>query len=154
VFFINDQTGYIVGYPGCILKTNDGGINWTNSISGLQADLISVFFADTLTGYAVGSNGTILKTIDGGISIQLNQNNNSPLRFYPNPVEELLHIELNDPRIQESEVLIYTLTGRLVSKYKIPGNTISLDVVNLQSGLYIAKINNKDQTVSFKFLKH
>ena len=55
------------GWNGTILKTTDGGDNWTPKITGTSANLTSVTFAnDGNTGWAVGWNGTILKTTDGG----------------------------------------------------------------------------------------
>jgi photosystem II stability/assembly factor-like uncharacterized protein len=49
-----------------ILKTNDGGANWTVLTGAAQVPLLSVFFTDANTGYAVGDLGTILKTTNGG----------------------------------------------------------------------------------------
>jgi photosystem II stability/assembly factor-like uncharacterized protein len=59
--------GYAVGSAGIIIKTTNGGNNWTVQQSGTSNTLSGVVFADELTGYAVGENGTILKTISGGV---------------------------------------------------------------------------------------
>lgn len=66
VYFTNANTGYIVGVCGTILKTINGGTNWTISASGTTNDLRSVFFTDPSTGYVVGLGGIILKTTNGG----------------------------------------------------------------------------------------
>ena len=85
VYFTNSKTGYAVGGDsyGCmpeaincnfwqsciIIKTTDGGINWTVQLSQLSDSsriLYSVYFTDANTGYAVGAGGKILKTTDGG----------------------------------------------------------------------------------------
>jgi len=59
-----------VGDYGIILKTTDGGAQWTAQTSGTNERLYSVYSTDANTGYAVGGfdygHGTILKTIDGG----------------------------------------------------------------------------------------
>lgn len=34
VNFVNNTTGWIVGYNGVILKTTNGGLNWNNQVSG------------------------------------------------------------------------------------------------------------------------
>ena len=73
------NTAYVVGahynqftYYGLILKTINGGINWTVASNEIGSWLYSVYFVDESTGYAVGGGpnsypeGTILKTIDGG----------------------------------------------------------------------------------------
>lgn len=76
VFFTDANTGYAVGDFGIIIKTLDGGINWTPLSSGTTIPLYSVYFTDVNTGYAVGgkfnggqinlSTAIILKTTDGG----------------------------------------------------------------------------------------
>ena len=66
VYFPTPNKGYVVDDQGGILKTNDGGNNWSYDSSGTINPLSAVFFTDSLTGYVVGENGTILKTGYGG----------------------------------------------------------------------------------------
>jgi hypothetical protein len=56
----------VVGDNGTILKTTNGGTNWTLQPSWATDGLYSVHFPDSSTGWAVGDNGTILKTTNGG----------------------------------------------------------------------------------------
>ena len=65
---IDDQTLFAVGQNGTIIKTTDGGDNWSVLLSGMDEDLFSVDFEDAQNGWAVGYGGTILHTIDGGIN--------------------------------------------------------------------------------------
>ena len=73
VYFIHSDTGYAVGSSGLIIKTIDGGKEWSVQ-SYLKPNekyynLHSVFFIDANFGYAVGGNdslGIILKTNNGG----------------------------------------------------------------------------------------
>jgi photosystem II stability/assembly factor-like uncharacterized protein len=51
-----------------MLRTTNGGTNWTAQSSGTANVLWSVSFADADTGTAVGSSGSILRTINGGTS--------------------------------------------------------------------------------------
>lgn len=68
--FINDSTGFIVGYPNTILKTVDYGVNWYEVPSGIESviEFNDIFFPSQQTGYITGSRNekTIIKTIDGG----------------------------------------------------------------------------------------
>jgi hypothetical protein len=66
VYFIDSQTGWVIGDAGAILKTTNGGARWDPQTSGTNQWLRAVQFLDAQTGWAVGGNGTILKTIDGG----------------------------------------------------------------------------------------
>lgn len=68
IFFVDVNTGYIVG-DKTILKTTDGGVNWT-SPAVTTKNLNSVFFTDVSTGFAT-DYGTIIKTTDGGASWSL-----------------------------------------------------------------------------------
>jgi len=64
------QVGYAVGVlpegGGAILKTTDGGDNWTPQVSGVPSPLNSVYFKDNSNGYAVGEIATAIRTTDGG----------------------------------------------------------------------------------------
>jgi photosystem II stability/assembly factor-like uncharacterized protein len=68
IFFINNQTGWVVGYPGYIGKTTNGS-SFTQQPTGIQDRLNEVFFINENTGWVVGgdfSNEIIFKTTNGG----------------------------------------------------------------------------------------
>ncbi|MDH3267918.1 MAG: YCF48-related protein [Ignavibacteria bacterium] len=65
-FFIDDNTGWIVGSDGFIKKTTNAGIDWIQQSSSTTLTLRSVQFIDHSTGWICGSSGLILKTTDGG----------------------------------------------------------------------------------------
>jgi photosystem II stability/assembly factor-like uncharacterized protein len=66
--FQNDQIAMLVGENGAILKTIDGGRNWTEQSSGVTNILYGNAYADQNNAFSVGENGLILKTTDGGDS--------------------------------------------------------------------------------------
>lgn len=68
VYFINRNTGWVVGNNNRIAKTLDGGDTWISLCNDYFGDnnIQSVYFSDINTGYAVGNNGYIIKTNDGG----------------------------------------------------------------------------------------
>lgn len=74
VYFFNENIGFVIGTFCTVLKTKDGGNNWTeinisqNPYSMFCYDLNSIKFIDNLVGYIVGSEGEIYKTINGGNS--------------------------------------------------------------------------------------
>jgi photosystem II stability/assembly factor-like uncharacterized protein len=64
VCYSDDNTAHAVGY-GIVLRSTDGGENWTRL--PVDGDFFrAVVFPSASIGYAVGSTGTILKTTDGG----------------------------------------------------------------------------------------
>ena len=66
VKFINALTGWVAGGNGAILKTTDGGNNWSLQTSGTTKTLRSIFFLDANNGWACGDGGTIITTSNGG----------------------------------------------------------------------------------------
>ncbi len=66
--FVNSTTGYIAGYSGMVMKTTNGGNNWTALTTGSATNLNDVKFWDANLGYICGSSGLIMKTTDGGAS--------------------------------------------------------------------------------------
>ena len=73
MYFISDQTGWAAGDGGKILKTTNGGINWTEQAVFSEYDLNSIYFPNSMTGYIAGTHccgfpSPILKTTNGGLS--------------------------------------------------------------------------------------
>ncbi len=64
VHFVND-TGYVVGYDGTVLRSTDQGLNWTPMGLMSMGFLRTVWFLDGLHGYVAGDNG-IFRTANGG----------------------------------------------------------------------------------------
>jgi photosystem II stability/assembly factor-like uncharacterized protein len=68
VFFVSENLGWAVGYCGTILVSTDGGIDWTNQVSGAKTNLTAVYFINQNIGWIVGLQGTILYTTNGGVT--------------------------------------------------------------------------------------
>lgn len=68
IFFINNLTGWVVGYPGYIGRTTTGG-GFTQQQTGVQDRLNDVFFINDNTGWVVGGDFSverIFKTTNAG----------------------------------------------------------------------------------------
>ncbi len=70
------------------------------------------------------------------------------IEVYPNPVRDVLHI--NSPSVVE--VTIYNIAGSVVMTGKID-RVGSINIANLKSGLYIARINSGSKVQSVKLIK-
>ncbi len=71
--FEDVQTATLVGQDGLIMRTEDGGLNWTEQTSGItnvlnSIDYISYHENTVNMQFTVGENGIILKSIDDGLS--------------------------------------------------------------------------------------
>ncbi len=84
VYFLNENIGFLTDEEGNILKTNNGGINWSTQQIDYPLELNSIEFVNNDTGYCVGSlivgldsyEGKIYKTKNCGESwFEINTNN-------------------------------------------------------------------------------
>jgi len=71
--FIDENTGIVVGRPGLIITTTNGGLNWIQRTMFLpvqfgDSTLTDVMFVNSLTGYASGNNGIVMKTTNSGLN--------------------------------------------------------------------------------------
>jgi photosystem II stability/assembly factor-like uncharacterized protein len=68
IFFLNNTTGWVVGYPGYIGKTTNGS-SFTQQPTGISDRLNDVYFINENTGWVVGGDFSaerIFKTTNGG----------------------------------------------------------------------------------------
>ena len=67
VTFVGNEA-WIVGYPGVILHSADGGATWQSQGGALDEALYAIDFIDAKRGWIVGRQGLVLQTVDGGTS--------------------------------------------------------------------------------------
>jgi photosystem II stability/assembly factor-like uncharacterized protein len=64
---MDESTGWAVGSGGVVIRTADGGGNWTFGVSGVSDTLRGVAFNNVgTTGILVGSSGVVAQSTDGG----------------------------------------------------------------------------------------
>jgi photosystem II stability/assembly factor-like uncharacterized protein len=72
VFFLDQNYGWAGGNEGCIVKTTNGGTDWTYFSIGTKYTVHAIHFVDTLKGWAVlytfipDRAGYVIATTDGG----------------------------------------------------------------------------------------
>ncbi|MEO6903028.1 MAG: T9SS type A sorting domain-containing protein [Bacteroidia bacterium] len=82
-----------------------------------------------------------------GLSEKLLQN----ISVYPNPVNEVLHIE--NPDLINLSVSVYNTLGKIISIHSGYNRNYSVDLSNQPKGLYLARIVTKDGEVTKKIIK-
>ncbi len=65
LFFIDHDTGWVIGTLGTIMATTDGGDSWHGAVIS-DVSLTDIFFIDQTRGWVVGKDGRIYRTDDGG----------------------------------------------------------------------------------------
>jgi hypothetical protein len=82
---------------------------------------------------------------DYNITASFRENNishNEDIKIFPNPVTEILTIELSEMN-EKTNIAVYDITGILLyEKSYFETQTIQFNFTNYQSGIYIVKINN------------
>ncbi len=69
--------------------------------------------------------------------------------FYPNPVQDILHINLQN---ENNQLLVYDLIGNMIIDKKI-SSSYYLDMSSLKSGVYFIKVKNNFGAQTGKLLK-
>ncbi|MBE9575771.1 T9SS type A sorting domain-containing protein [Flavobacterium proteolyticum] len=118
----------------CISSLNDGSILIGGNFTSYK-NLIDSSFLVALNGNSVLSNDSFDFQND--------------VYFWPNPTKNNLNIKNLDNII--NSITIYNIEGKLIYENTNVGTTI--DVSNLTSGLYLAKIVTEKGTITKKFIK-
>lgn len=72
ICFVNDNTGFVCGAGGNLLKTTNCGLSWNCDRISYE-ELQSISFSDQINGLICGDNGLALRTTNAGASwIQIN----------------------------------------------------------------------------------
>jgi len=64
------------------------------------------------------------------------------ISIYPNPVTSVMNIKFNKYRNELVEMEIFDLTGKIVREAKILNGLTTIDVEDLDNGIYFVKLNN------------
>jgi len=69
MYFVNSDTGWVVGTGGFIAKTEDAGATWHLQGQGLTNEwLRKVDFVNDSTGWIIAAKGLVFKTTDAGLT--------------------------------------------------------------------------------------
>ena len=74
----------------------------------------------------------------------------SNARIYPNPADNILNIEST---MSIEKVTVYNLLGQEVISKSPNAELVTLDVANLQSGVYVVKTSINGNISSTRFIK-
>ncbi|WP_316635773.1 T9SS-dependent choice-of-anchor J family protein [uncultured Flavobacterium sp.] len=83
-------------------------------------------------------------------SLSIVENSFIDLKYYPNPIENVLNIESNSII---SNLEIYDLNGKLLSKKKYSDSKIAVDFKSFSTGVYMIVLIKDDKKETFKVIK-
>ena len=149
---------------GTVLESTDNGLTWTAFADGL----------DTVKGYGfnggnkgvpfteiIAANDKLFLGTVGSIYIAeqkttlstKNNNFSSNLKFYPNPVSSILHIDVNNQDIESIEIS-NVLGKKVFGKSERKINDTNINVSSFANGIYLMKIKTSRSSFSKKFVKN
>jgi len=155
---------------GLVFKTenyylfNQGnvGIGTPEPCSKLQVTDGDIFIEDI-------NSGIIMKSPDGNcwrVSIDNNgnfvstsitcpcnsgnvpeQKNNQEINIYPNPVQNIVNIEIISQKTKYFDIEIYNIQGKLIFMKQYKTSPLSIDISNLSNGIYMLKIKDENGNI-------
>lgn len=102
----------------------------------------------------LAGNAMTAQQIEFSSPYSIDENSLGQWQIYPNPVEDYLYIESENQNLKEVAIHIFDFTGRLVKQFsKNNSALISVDVSNLNEGMYFIEIQSGDKVGTTKFVK-
>lgn len=97
----------------------------------------------------VRTNTVKLKVLNtSGIKV----NTKSVLHVYPNPVEDILTIDIHENSNITSDLKIFSIHGKLVKSIKVEANKIQVSVKDLDEGVYFMQYNSNEKFYNNKII--
>jgi len=135
---------------------NAGGVGGVFGTDAFGASNSTNYFNGKMDAFAVYDFALSLSQVQNSscFSLSTDKFEEDFGTVYPNPVENLININLNKTFNKTSLELYDILGKKIVSKQFLNTNFISLSVEDLSSGLYLLKINTDNKVFNKKILKH
>jgi hypothetical protein len=91
--------------------------------------------------------------VDGTVSTNT-PNGLDKITLYPNPANSMINIVMADTNNLPESFTIYNTLGQIVKGKNISNTSdLSVDISSLAKGIYLIKVNNKNQTQTLRFIK-
>ncbi|MEP5096935.1 MAG: T9SS type A sorting domain-containing protein, partial [Nonlabens ulvanivorans] len=94
---------------------------------------------------------TFTSTFQTPLSIDTPQTVNFSL--VPNPTSGSVQVNLQNGMLENAQVVLYDVRGRITLSRKLTNNHPQIDLTELPAGIYIAELRNGDETYTTKVVK-
>lgn len=74
-------------------------------------------------------------------------------RAYPNPTQNLFHLELNSKTTKDAFATLFSLQGKQLAKFHLVGGINEIDMTSYPSGLYLLNVNTAKESFSIKVIR-
>ncbi len=84
--------------------------------------------------------------LDEGAGVELINAADAGIRISPNPAQSFIRIDLKDALKSSANFMLFDISGRLLIEENSTTQTTTINVVDLQNGMYFLKINIEDKS--------
>jgi len=131
-------------------RANDTGNSNDYTFSASAGSLTVIWAIGASSQYSSGHSNRSATTLS--VSLGISENNLLNFEMYPNPVSDLLNIQL-PTGTDKAEVSVFDYTGRLVSSKTISSNDTAIDVQQISKGIYMIRIATNTKIGVQRFIK-
>lgn len=132
-----------------IISTYDTTISDISGVTTIDSLNISLF-PPTFT---TDSNSVVITFINcGPLAINDHSSSNIDLQIYPNPVSDILHIELDNTYNKPLQIQVTDILGRTVHENQFFDSDFELRVSGMKKGVYFLTVSGKDILENRKFV--
>lgn len=152
-YFSNPDNGYILGSDGRIIRTHDGGENWTLTKTITGNALNNIFPVTDSSGYLIGAGGTLIAYGEPNLSIPYNPSNETfDITIYPNPARD--KFEVRSKEFGVDKIKVFDMHGLKVidKQFYRKNKIIEIDVAKMKAGVYLCIIWTDNQHITKKLI--
>jgi len=122
-----------------------------SNATSLGTHWVSVSITDSATGYSKTITFVINKLAN---SVPTVTNIDDKTTLYPNPANNELNI-VYDANADVKNIAVYNVIGKIMTVYKVTGNSANLNIESIPSGIYFVRLfnSNGNVVVTRKFTK-
>ncbi|SFN79480.1 Por secretion system C-terminal sorting domain-containing protein [Bizionia echini] len=114
-------------------------------------DYVKVTWLSGIVDYVENVNANqLLEITEGSYSLGLNHTVETGFSYYPNPIQNTLHLKSENPI---RSVRIYSLLGQEVFSKSFNSAKVDINTSNFESGIYIAKIDFGKGSETIRIIK-
>jgi len=127
------------------------GTTWTTYYNsfGWEQNYIYDMAIDNQGNIWLWTHGGVVKLSD--VSTEITTINENHLNLYPNPVQNILNINLSG---KTGELQVFDISGKCLLQEQITENENSVDVSCLENGIYFVRVMHDKQIFTGKIVKY